>query len=229
MMFGRLPHDPRWLAATPKHIFGTALPPPSVDRKSIDFIPGLYGNDVYNDCCFVSMANLARGVAKTHGFSLAVTDGKPVQDFAEFNSNPPDLADVRGCLMADVLSHQEAYGFDLGCIDLYGVPRTVDEQSRSDLALSIAQMGGWWGIQIYEKDMEAIQAGLPWDHTLGQDSGKLLGGHAVNAWDYTGLGDKDTVRLGTWARWQPASWDWISERLVEAHAILWPQLKAAPL
>ena len=132
--------------------------------------------------------------------------------------------------MQDVLSWQETHGLDLGGIQLYGVPRVVDHTSRNDLALSIFQLGhGWWGIDIYEKDIADIQAGIPWDFTLGQDSGKLLGGHAINAWDYTGLQDTDIVRVGTWGRWQPATWNWISRRLLESHAVIWPQLKAAPL
>jgi hypothetical protein len=66
-----------------------------------------------------------------------------------------------------------------------------------------------------------------WDVQDGRDDGDVVGGHAVIAWDYSGLGGGDTVRLGTWGVWHQASWAWVATRLDEAYSLVWRQLERA--
>jgi hypothetical protein len=79
---------------------------------------------------------------------------------------------------------------------------------------------------LRERDMETFGSGI-WDVRGGRDDGPVVGGHCVVGWDYTGLGDDDTVRIGTWGDWQPASWAWVAARLDEAHGLVYRQLARA--
>jgi hypothetical protein len=65
-----------------------------------------------------------------------------------------------------------------------------------------------------------------WDVVDGRDDGKLVGGHLIVAWDYTGLTDDAALRIATWGKFQPATWRWLQARLSEAQALIWRQLGA---
>jgi len=47
------------------------------------------------------------------------------------------------------------------------------------------------------------------------------------AWDYTGLGDTDTVRVATWGQLIRVTWRWLERATDEAHALDFPQETAA--
>jgi len=188
-------------------------------------MPALYQNDTLPDCTAVSLANAARGVAALNGYQLAVDPACVPSFYAGCVGNPTDLAATDGAVMLDVLQIQASQGFDIGTQRLAGLSGTLDVASRSALALGIARLGtGYWGVTLRERDM---QRGPVWDVQAGRDDGDVVGGHAVIAWDYTGLADSDTVRIGTWGGWQPATWAWVAARLDEAHGIVWRQLARA--
>ncbi|MFL5255508.1 MAG: hypothetical protein ACJ8AI_21950 [Rhodopila sp.] len=213
------------LAKAPSHRFGAVLPPPKLDRHAIAFHPELYGNDVLPDCTAVSLANAARGVAALNGYDLVVDPACVPAFYSACVGNPVNLAATDGAVMLDVLARQAARGFDIGPQVLHGLHGTIDSRSRSALAHGMARLGvGYWGVILRERDMERTAV---WDVQDGRDDGDIVGGHAVIAWDYTGLADDATVRLGTWGAWQPATWAWVSTRLEEAHCIVWRQLVRA--
>jgi hypothetical protein len=222
MRLGRIPHDPAALARAPSYRFGAVVPPAVLDRRAASFVPGLYDNDTLPDCTAVALANAARGVACLNGFDLVLADAAVPAFYAACLGNPPDLAATDGAVMLDVLQHQADQGFPIGPQLLSGTFGTVDVQSRSALANAIARLGpGYWGVTLHERDMER---GPLWDVQDGRDDGAVVGGHAIIAWDYTGLADTSTVRVGTWGAWQTATWAWVAARLAEAHAIVWRQL-----
>jgi hypothetical protein len=222
---GRLAHDPATFAAAPAHRFGALPVPAKLDRARYGLVPGLYNNDTDPDCTAASLANYARAVALLNDYDLVVEPGAPLAFYADCIGNPPDLAATDGAAMLDVLAHQGAVGFPIGPQSLVGRWGAIDPKSRSALASGIARLGaGWWGISLYERDMEMPAV---WDVQPGRDDGALVARHAVIGWDYTGLQDADTVRIGTWGGWQPASWAWIAARLDEAYALVWRQLERA--
>ena len=224
---GRLAHDPVKLAAAPRHTFGAAPPPPIVDRSSIDFVPGLYQNDTLPVCTCAGLANVASGLAALNGYGLVIDPAQPVAFYAAVLGVANTLAAIEatdGTQMADVLNRMQTAGFNAGPRVLAGQWGTVTTV-RSQLATSIARLGvGYWGVTLKERDMEAFSSGAPWDVQDGQDDGATVGGHAVIAWDYTGLTDHDTVRIGTWGTWQTATWAWVADRLDEAHGVTFPPL-----
>jgi len=167
-----------------------------------------------------------RGVAKCNGFALSVIDSDALTGYDEFLGRPPDLALTEGANMQDVLDYQADNKFQVGKNYWLGIPRVI-ELDRNSLASSLAAFkGGYWGVMLRERDMENNPV---WDVVDGRDDGREVGGHAINARDYTGLSDENTVRIGTWGDWKPATWAWIADRLEEAHAVAWPQLKSAPI
>jgi hypothetical protein len=224
-MLGRIRHDPMALARAPSHRFATVSPPLRLDRHAIAFAPELYANDVLPDCTAASLANAARGVAALNGYDLVVDPSCVPAFYSVCIGNPVNLAATDGAVMLDVLARQAAQGFDIGPQTLHGLHGTIDSQGRSALAHGMARLGvGYWGVILRERDME--RAAL-WDIRDDRDDGDIVGGHAVIAWDYSGLADDATVRLGTWGSWQPATWAWVSARLEEAYCIVWRQLERA--
>jgi hypothetical protein len=224
-MLGRLRHDPVALARAPSHRFGTVPPPAVLDRSATAFEPGLYQNDTLPDCTAVALANAARGVAALNGFDLVLEQAGVPAFYAACVGNPADLAGSGGAVMLDVLARQAALGFDIGPQTLHGLYATLDTRSRSALASGMARLGvGYWGVTLRERDMERTAV---WDVQPGRDDGDVAGGHAIIAWDYAGLADGDTLRIGTWGAWQPATWAWVAARLDEAFGIVWRQLERA--
>jgi hypothetical protein len=222
LAFGRLPHDQEAVAAAPKHVFGVALPPLVVDRSQIAFKPGLYRNDTLPDCTAVALANGARAVGYLNGFAVTVYDMAVPHFYSACIGNPPNLAETEGANMLDVLRFQASHGYVLATQELVGVFGVVPLE-RLSLAHSIARLGfGYWGLTLFQTDMEQFENRVPW--TLTPDRGAHIGGHAVLGWDYTGLGDNDTVRIGTWGGFQAASWAWLEDRLDEAYGVVWRQL-----
>jgi hypothetical protein len=184
-------------------------------------MPGLYGNDIYPDCTAVALANAARAVAVLNGADLVVEPQKVSAFYAQCVGNPPDLAATSGAVALEVLEMQTDTGFDIGPQALVGQHGTI-ALSRNALALAIDTLGvGYWGVTLRERDMEI---GPVWDVSPGRDDGAVVGGHMVIGWDYLGLADGATVRIGTWGKWQPATWGWIAARLQEAHGVVWRQL-----
>jgi hypothetical protein len=128
--------------------------------------------------------------------------------------------------MLDVLRFQQRSGFDIGeQTPLVADFAVADPTDRRLLASIMARLGvGYWGVDLALAD----QLAPVWDVTTpGDQTPGSWGAHCVIAWDYSGLGDTDLVTLGTWGRWQQATWRWVRTRLVEAYGLAWRQLMPA--
>lgn len=227
--FGRLPHSPEVFSAAPRHLFGAVLPPPVVDRRSVSYIPGLYFNDSLPDCSAVGLVNAARAVSALNGFELNIDPVKIPQFYASVVGCPsdfPSIAKTEGAILIDVLSKQERTGFNIGNDLLVAAWGTIDPTSRSDLALAISKFGSVYiGVSLRERDMETV--GHTWSIQPGRDDGNVVGGHCVTIFDYLGLSDSSTVRIGTWGILQTATWEWVQNRIDESYGLVWRQLAKA--
>ena len=228
MRLGRLPADLARLAAAERHLFAFTAAPPVVDRSAIDFTPRLFRNDTLPDCSAVALANTARAQGALAGFEPVVIEQKVVDFYGlcvgRAGASDAELEATDGAMLLDVLDRQAVHGFDVGQqVPLVGTAGVV-ETNRNSLARGIARGAGYWGIDLYERDMEMPAV---WDDDGTKPRGSLVGGHAVIGFDYTGLGDADTVRIGTWGAWQASSWRWVASRIREAHAVTWRQLMVA--
>jgi hypothetical protein len=227
MRMGRLPHDPIAVAAAPQHLFGAVRPPARLDRSGIDFTPELYGNDIYPDCSAVSLANCARAVAALNGYQLVVDTTKVPIFYADsigIDPSPALIEASEGAVLLDVLKYQQAKSFNVGPQKLVGRFGTVDSTSRTALAVTMDRLGAaYLGITLHDNDMQTV--GQTW--SLAPPAGPVDGGHCIFCWDFSGLGDTDTVRVGTWGAWQRCTWEWLEDRLDEAYGITWRQLARA--
>lgn len=227
MRLGMTPSHPNRVANAPRHTFGAVPPPAVLDRSSTRVAPELYENDTLPDCTAVAYLNGARFVAALNGYDLYVADLSARDLYSRFIPAGVDAVNTDGAVPLDVLESQIIKAVEIGPQGLvahYG----VINHSRSALATSLARFGfGYWGVMLYERDMDDFSAGRPWTASGGRDDGQPVGGHMIPAFDYLGLSDDATVRVGTWGRWQAASWSWIAARLMEPYGLVWRQLARA--
>ena len=231
---GRLHHDPVAVARAPRLAddrFAAMAPAPVVDRRAVAFRPRMFGNDILPVCTCAALANAALAMSALNGFQTLIVDAAVPAFYAACLGMPgasaAELAGTDGAVAMDVLRRQITAGFDVGqetrLVALFGtVPL-----DRARLAAGIARLGvGYWGVRLHARDMDAAGSIVPWDDDH-RDPGPVEGGHMLNGWDYTGLGDTDLVRLATWGGFKAATWRWVEARLDEAYGLIWRQLARA--
>jgi len=245
MRLGRLPHSPAALASAPALMsarLSVAIPPPRLDRSAVPFQPRMFKNDILPTCTAAGLANAALAVSALANYRVAIEDAKVPAFFAAcVGCAPTDaaMAATDGAVLLDVLARQAATGFDVGDqVPLVALSGTLP-LTRDALAVCMNDLGvAYLGIDLYERDMDGVQAGAVWDgldavqaglrlDDDGSDPGALVGGHCCCAWDFTGLGDTDTVRIATWGMLVPVTHRWLRSRLREAHGLYFRQLAPA--
>jgi hypothetical protein len=236
MKLGRLPHAPERLARGLMSAPAPMLYRYQLDRGAIDPQPQMWGNADGPTCTVAGLANgaIAQGIIRSA--PPVIGDGKPQALYAIVDGIPgateEQINATDGLVVMDLLDYVSTNGFDAGeQVPLVPVQRFVVHNAREAIAGCMCNeriVTAYLGIRLYQRDMDTMGAG-PLVAPIA-DSGEMVGGHALLAWDYPkGLGDADLVTLLTWAARQPVSWKWLLERLDETHAIEWPQLAAAPV
>jgi hypothetical protein len=212
------------------HRLATKRAPTRIDRSSIAFTPGMDDNNILNDCTAVSVANCARAAAALHGYSIDIPTTKVVGFYSQstgYNGTPgTDL----GGVIARVLQSQAQPGFDIGGqAPLIGAFGTFDPQDLNLMRVAMDEAGIvdlGVALSISDQNMEVWDTIAP--ASAGDPTPGSWGLHSLFGWDYTGLADDDTVRLGTWGGWQVATWRWVRARADEGHSIAWRQFGVAP-
>lgn len=232
---GRLPHDPVAVAKAPRLRYSASVEaavPSILDRSTVVYSPQMIGNDVYPNCTVVGLINAALAMEAIATNGAMAFDANAWMPFyaalAGCDPTPAAIAATDGLMLLDVLRKQGVSGFDIGAV----APLTGDfgmvPLDRVSLAACMAGLGCvYTGIDLYQADLDAEAAGSPWDAAVLSQSGIMVGGHCVVLWDYTGLGDNDTVHIATWGLLQPATWAWVEARIAEAYGILFPVAQAA--
>jgi hypothetical protein len=233
MKRGLLPHNPAALAAVPRH-YASELPAARLDRSTLAFTPGLYWNDKVPDCTAVALANAARGYAWARtGADIVVQDRAVPSFYAACAGVADDFVSIvgsDGARLLDVLGRASRSGFNAGAqtaiVPTWG---SIKAQARIELADAMINGALILGVNLSASDHTV---GGTWDIDMpgvpaaDQQPGSW-GPHAVMVWDYAGLSDTDTVRIGTWGAWQRATWRWIFSRITEAYAVQFRQFGAA--
>lgn len=230
---GRLFHSPERLARSL-----SAAPAPVdyrfvLDRGTIDPLPSMWGNNTGPTCTAAGLANSATAQGVIRSAPPVIGDGKPQALYATVKGVPVEQIDATdGLVVMDLLDYVVTNGFDAGQqAPLVPVDRFAVHNTREAIAGAMCDertVTAYLGVRLYQRDMDTFGE-EPWAAPIAE-SGPLVGGHVLLAWDYArGLRDYNLATLITWGERQPASWAWIMERLDEAHALEWPQLAAAPV
>ena len=220
MRLGRLPHNPLAVALAPQlaaHRFGAFAPPPKLDRSHIDYQPGLFRNDVLPDCSAAGIVNAASAASALNGSALAI-DPATVPPFyalcAGCEATDAAMEASDGAVLIEVLQRQLRDGFPVGTQTPLVARFAVVRPDRIALANAMVRFGSVYaGVTLHQAEMEWPAV---WD--LGDSA--VVGGHCVVFFDYTGLGDADTVRVATWGMLQDVTWRFIEERTDEAYVLL---------
>lgn len=209
--------------------------PSVLDRSHINPAPLLLGNDQIGDCTSVGLANALRATAALGGFQIGVDDDSAIQFYAESTGYRPGCPETdQGGIEVEVLSFAAGVGYQLEAGAYYPLWGTTDAQDRNALALIMASLGTvYLGVLLSQSDMNQIEATngacvLEADNgAYGDTTPGSAGGHCLLGWSYSGLSDSDTVDLLTWGAIQKVTWGWLRSRIMEAHGLVWPQLKLA--
>ena len=224
---GCLPHDPAKLAALPPARFG--MVPPAYQVPCPDWQPEMWGNDTLPDCTVVALGNSGRAWShKFGGTDLSIPQPAINTLYARSIGMPgatdAQLAATDGADPMLVVETAQATGWNVGG----EVPLVPDFRAGGlavqEVARAIDRAGcAMLALTLYEGDMEAFDAGQEW---LRAPSGPVVGGHMVGVCGYDGMGPAWPAFIATWAKWQPASWQWISARVRLSLVAGWRQLCA---
>lgn len=188
---------------------------------------GLYANDQFGDCVLAAMANLARLDAQLEGYDLGIHTGDVLKAYKLFGFAPP-LADP-GIRIGDALVWlcQKGWSYGSGQAPLTGPSLVLDHTDLGKLQRWSQVAGaGMLGVQLSLADQDAI--GEVWDTSnAGTSPGAA---DTPGSWgEHCLIGpcesDSQGCWLGTWGRWQRASWGWLSRALDEAYGVVLRELE----
>ena len=111
---------------------------------------------------------------------------------------------------------------------------SVNHIDHSEVKYSIQLLNGcYFGMQVYETDIEQFRNGEPWQ--LTENSGQFLGGHGVYAHAYNDCAETNVFQASgkfhfcstmqglwcmTWGVEQFMTWDFWNARILQAYAIV---------
>lgn len=202
------------------------LPPARLIRDHIDPSPRMLANDTVGDCVSAGIGNALRATSALGGFQTDVRDDNALMFYEESAGYRGTPETDNGAVETEVLSYALRHGYPTETGTYYPLWGSTDT-GRSSVALLMANLGvAYLGVRLATTDMDNV-ARYGADTVLTLDNGVpgSAGGHCLLAWDYTGLDDNDTVTLLTWGMRIKATWSWLDSRIMEAHGMVWPQLR----
>lgn len=213
----------------------SAIAPKSVIR-SFPPNPQMFGNDKLGDCTAAGMLNGIEAVAALGKFHIAATTDDAVNFYsASTGYVRGDASTDRGGYEVDVLKYAALNGVKVGANRFFPVPMTADPYDFNQMRLNVALFGfAYLGVELAISDMgqaEAEGMDCVWDtnnHAYGDPTPGSEGGHCLNLWEYTGAADTDVNTFITWGGTKVRGTNrWLRSRIMEQHAMLWPQLAKA--
>ena len=193
----------------------------------------MLGNDLAGDCVGVTWANERRLVSTV----LSLDGYYPTQDevWAVYQTQNPDFdpngtADTngpgseadRGMVIQTLLEHLVKYGGPDGA-QARGFAK-VDPHNPAQVNAALAIFGCLWaGIEVTAVNEQEFDAGKAWSVAA---KSPVVGGHSVITGGYGGHGDgalAGAVRGITWAQEFSFTAAYLSSRVKELWAVIWPE------
>lgn len=204
------------------------LPPARLIRDHIDPSPRMLKNDVTCDCASAGIGNAIRAISALGGFQTDVTEDNAVMFYEESAGYRGTPETDLGAVETEVLSYALRNGYPAASGTFYPLWGSA-APTCTNVANIMASLGvAYLGVALSNSDMDNVaRHGTDTVLTLDSSIPGSAGGHCLLAWDYTGLGDNDTVTLLTWGMKIRATWGWMLSRVVESHGLLFPQLTKA--
>lgn len=192
-------------------------------------------NDILSDCTAAGMGNSLSAVSALQGWKLDISDKNALEFYEGSSGFDPSKGNDNGCTGPDALNFAVNKGFNTGNGRYYGIWGNIDSDDQNGIANTIGDLGVCaFGVDLSLSDMKQIDAEndncvLTKDNTkYGDNTPGSAGGHFLLGYEYTGLDNNDVVTLITWGETTvKCTWDWLKYRIVEAHGIIWPQLRKA--
>ena len=213
------------------------LPPLEVEWDAHDAVGGLvdnrmFANDQYGCCVISSFAHTTLTFEKfEQGVVIPITDQEVIDEYLR-QSGGRDTGLYITLAMKEWRNTGWTAAGQYHSIYAYA---SVDPLDHSQVMYSIQLLNGcYFGMQVYERDIEQWRNGEPW-HLTG-NNGAFLGGHAVYAYRYNNLNMLPTLRSCdgrlnycspvpgiwgmTWGTEQFMTWDFWNARCIQAYAVV---------
>lgn len=224
MRLGRLDTDPGVLARAPQIRYGASqLDVPDHNVPNLRFDPKLWQNNELPICTMVAQLNCMRTNSNALGYDLSISDDAAMSQYARVVKCAPTVEAIKatdGTYMLAAGAQTALHSFDLGPQKISGGLVTTAVERRH-IAKTILTFGHLYtGIYLYANDMGETDWNAP-----KEERGDFVGGHAITAVGWTGLGDTDDVIVDRWGQWYRTPWSWFLDRTTEAHAWTFPQIR----
>lgn len=179
--------------------------------------PGMHLNDTLGVCVEAGATNAIQSATTcVGGVMRTVPDSVILADYESLGGYVAgDESTDRGLVLVNFLNWWRQNTFNGNPLAAYADPAVGN---LDEFKLSVQLFGGVLiGVQLCEGDMEAFDAGQPWATTYS--AGPQVGGHCVWVPQFVTQGPVPQ----TWNRNQPATWDWLTARMDENHALFLPE------
>ena len=200
--------------------------PDRVMRDGIAIAPGMYGNDVHENCTLVAYANCARTEMLVHqSVDLPITTDHVLARFRRMGWDPADPATDVGQYMDVVMNDALRVGWDIGQQSLLtGLWAGIEPDDLNALRLVIAGPGAvCLSLNLSKSDVLTDPWTMRPPASAGDDTPGSGGGHEVVAHAYSGTSDDDVLLIQSWGAIRPAPWPWVRSRLTQAFMITFRQ------
>lgn len=206
--------------------------PAVIDRSATTFPMNMYDNDKYGNCTAAAVANGMQASCALNGFHMDISTPDVDAFYAMCTGWSPTVpGSDQGADPTLVMRDLYTKGFTLNHGGRYsytynGTPWLIEAADRNSLGNTINVFGYVYGaFGLSESDSDAVENDIVWDTTNpGNQTPWSWGGHLMDIYDYTGLGDTDTVRLITWGEFRKATWRWVRSRMDTAYGVAYRSL-----
>jgi hypothetical protein len=166
----------------------------------------MLGNDVYGNCVVVAAAHMIQTWTASSSKEHFISQKRVVDTYLELTGG----ADT-GLSMLEFLKYWRKVGIDGHKIGAFAA---IDPQNLTSWRYTNYFFGGVFsGFILQQSAIDQFNKGQTWDVVNGS---RFIGGHCVNG----GIATPRLINLGTWAKKQWATVNFVGQNCDEAYAVI---------